>query len=117
MSIARLNHTLLHHVSAEWAVGVDAGTDMLAVFKTLLQAFAPLGNNADEDARRAEAQRAAVNEADAYGNTALHLAMAYKLPNSTAALLALGARTDVANHAEQVSGSRQLKIGELLSIY
>lgn len=88
--------------STAWAVAVDASTDMVAVLTTLLQRYHPRGQDADVDARNATTRRAVVNEADANGNTPLHFAVAYRLPRSTAALLALGARSDAANHAGQV---------------
>ncbi|CAK7203115.1 hypothetical protein SEUCBS139899_005844 [Sporothrix eucalyptigena] len=64
--------------SQEFDIDADARTDMMAVFKALV-------SNKDSI-------RVAVNEADAYGNTPLHLAMGLKMKSSVAALLALGAR-------------------------
>lgn len=43
-----------------------------------------------------------INEADNDGNTALHYAIAYGLERSAAALVALGAQTNVKNNVGQV---------------
>lgn len=87
----------------EWAVAVDASTDMTAVITTLLERYRPRVQDADIDADNAAARLALVNEADAKGNTPLHFAVAYKLSRSTAALVALGARADATNHAGEVA--------------
>ncbi|EPE03058.1 ankyrin repeat-containing protein [Ophiostoma piceae UAMH 11346] len=100
-SIARISHKYLHF-STSWAVDVDASTDMMAVFTKLLKRYSPRGKDGDVDAQNAATRIALINEADTNGNTPLYFATAYQMPKSTAALMALGARTTVANDAAQV---------------
>ncbi|ERT00774.1 hypothetical protein HMPREF1624_02007 [Sporothrix schenckii ATCC 58251] len=101
-SVSRVNNCSYTHEASQLAYTVDASTDILAVLTRLLQRYNQRGEDAKVDAHNAATRIALVNEADANGNTPLHFAMAYRLPRSTAALLALGARTNVANNAGQV---------------
>ncbi|CAK7213531.1 hypothetical protein SEUCBS140593_001886 [Sporothrix eucalyptigena] len=89
--------------SIEWAVAVDAATDMHALLNMLLDRCCPRGEGTEgTDDDEAAARLALLNEADANGNTPLHFAMRYHLERSTAALQALGARTDAVNKAGEV---------------
>ncbi|ERS97280.1 hypothetical protein HMPREF1624_06611 [Sporothrix schenckii ATCC 58251] len=89
--------------SIEWAVAVDAATDMQALLTVLLDRCCPRGDGTEAtDDDEAAARLALLNEADANGNTPLHFAMGYRLERSTAALQALGARTDAVNKAGEV---------------
>ncbi|CAK7201844.1 hypothetical protein SEUCBS139899_004559 [Sporothrix eucalyptigena] len=86
---------------------VERGADIEALPRQngpglILSLFSPRGKDAQLDAQNAATRVALINEADANGNTPLHFAMAYRMHRSTAALLALGARANAANHAGQV---------------
>ncbi|CAK7207485.1 hypothetical protein SEUCBS139899_010295 [Sporothrix eucalyptigena] len=100
-SVSRLSRAFTH-INFSWAMEIDKSTDMLAVLQTLLRSYSPRGQDPAVDAQNAIYRRAIINETDANGNTALHFAMAYHLPRSTAALLTLGAQTNVVNYAGQV---------------
>ncbi|CAK7214649.1 hypothetical protein SBRCBS47491_002217 [Sporothrix bragantina] len=85
--------------SIEWAVAVDAATDMHALLTMLLDRCCPRGEGTEgTDDDEAAARLALLNEADANGNTPLHFAMGYRRERSTAVLQALGARTDAVNN-------------------
>lgn len=81
---------------------IDGATDMAAVLKALLDRYRPRGVDLREDMQNAQTRRALINEADTNGNTPLHFSMAYGLEKSTAALLAMGARTNAVNKAGMV---------------
>ncbi|KAL1895849.1 hypothetical protein Sste5346_004946 [Sporothrix stenoceras] len=81
---------------------IDGATDMAAVLKALLDRYRPRGVDLREDMQNAQTRRALINEADTNGNTPLHFSMAYGLQKSTAALLAMGARTNAVNKAGMV---------------
>ncbi|KAL1891092.1 hypothetical protein Sste5346_007918 [Sporothrix stenoceras] len=102
-SVSRLSPKINSLKSIEWAVAVDAATDMHALLTMLLNRCRPRGEGTEgTDDEEAAARLALLNEADANGNTALHFAMGYRLERSTAALQALGARTDAVNKAGEV---------------
>lgn len=75
----------------------DEVMDMHALVRDLLRG-----------AKSEEERLAWLNETDASGNTALHWVAAYNLPNSKAALIAHGARTDIQNKFGEVPTDGQL---------
>ncbi|KIH92208.1 hypothetical protein SPBR_09121 [Sporothrix brasiliensis 5110] len=101
-SVSRVNNCSYTHEASQLAYTVDVSTDILAVLTRLLQRYNPRGEDANVDAQNAATRIALVNEADTNGNTPLHFAMAYRMPRSAAALLALGARANAVNKAGQV---------------
>lgn len=98
---ASVSHLTRDKLDRWWCVQVDESTDMLSVLQTLLHKYRPLEKDPAVDTQNAQRRRAMIDEADDDGNTALHYAMAYGLKRSAAALVALGAQTNVTNNAGQ----------------